>query len=618
MEMMRNLNCLFFLPILLATFALSPCPAEAFRSHRFPPPRQYRGPNEPPSALESDSDLLHALEFLEQYERAKTREPSGTLPGLNVGFDGADDFDPYPRFGNEIPLPDDIGNGFPYQKWDDDDDRNIAEIDLEDLYEPRPEDLETNEVAFAEAILDEYRKYETERQTELFNKILGDVMAEKILQQDEEDNIARLMEEQAEEIEGLDDLANIFESSNSATGSSGGEAGVYPPQELDLPLFSESSNAEETPDLESQNSDDEVQADDFFVSEAGLEALDEAERILNEGYAEDDSAESSESLPDFDDTSDLTSLLQDNDESEFSEAGPLTEEEKEETLKDVIYRIVQDTLRRKLVESMVGTEDSDEDLSMEESIVEVGDSEEEESMADTEDGEYNSLLDNLVDEIRDQVDKLSSRIMKEIEGEDVGEGDEEGENDNDDESESSDGYFNEEPVIGESSSIPDEIIDEIMGAGPSSFVIDQENDTPQSSVTEFDEDMISDEDLINAIKEIVPAAEAKVCPILSYLVDDCSVIEGFRGLGADGYKQAFSRPCNRHQICYTCSTSYEIPTKLCDEIYKAELLTLCNGDLECMQRAKYFWLAATNDRTAPDATLSLCSDRCVLDYLLSD
>ena len=55
-----------------------------------------------------------------------------------------------------------------------------------------------------------------------------------------------------------------------------------------------------------------------------------------------------------------------------------------------------------------------------------------------------------------------------------------------------------------------------------------------------------------------PAAEAKVCPILNYLVDDCSVIEGFRGLGADGYQQAFSRPCNRHQICYTCVSFVEV------------------------------------------------------------
>ena len=66
------------------------------------------------------------------------------------------------------------------------------------------------------------------------------------------------------------------------------------------------------------------------------------------------------------------------------------------------------------------------------------------------------------------------------------------------------------------------------------------------------------------------------------------------------------------------SKSYEIPTMLCDEIYKAELLTLCNGDPECKQRAKYFWLAATNDRTPPPVSLSLCSDNCVLDYLLRD
>eukprot|EP00057_Strongylocentrotus_purpuratus_P026607 XP_011681081.1 PREDICTED: FK506-binding protein 5 [Strongylocentrotus purpuratus] len=606
MELMRYLNRLIFLPILLAAFALSSCHVEAFRGHRLPPPRQY-SPNEPPSALESDSDLLHALEFLEQYEQAKSRKPSGNLPDVYGGVEETDDFGQYPRYGNGIPMSLEGGNGVPYQKWDDDA-GNMDEIDLEDLYDPRPEDLETNEVAFAEAILDEYKEYEKQRQRELFNKILGDVMAEKLLEQDEKENIAKLMEEQEDEEEGFDDLAAIFDSSSSV-GSSEDEAAVYEPQELDLPIFSASSASKETFDEDSQSSDIEIEADDFFVSEAGLEALAEAEGILKEGYAEEEDAESSESLPDFDDTSDLTSLLQDDEASEFSEAGPLTEEEKEETLKDIIYRIVQDTLRKKLVESMIGTEDAEPDTSMESSIMEAGDSEEEESITDDED----NLLNNLMVEIRDQVDELSSKIMKEIEEEEIDEGDD----DDDDEAESSDGYFNERPITDESSSIPDEIIDEIMEDAPSSFV-DQDVDTSSSSITELNEDLLSDEELINAIKEIVPSAEAKVCPILNYLVDDCSVIEGFRGLGANGYQQAFSRPCNRHQICYTCSASYEIPTKLCDEIYKAELLTMCDGDPECMQRAKYFWLAATSDRTAPDVTLSLCSDRCVLDYLLSD
>lgn len=116
--------------------------------------------------------------------------------------------------------------------------------------------------------------------------------------------------------------AAIFDSSSSV-GSSEGEAAVYEPQELELPIFSASSASKETFDEDSQSSDIEIEADDFFVSEAGLEALAEAEGILKEGYAEEEDAESSESLPDFDDTSDLTSLLQDDEASEFSEAGRL-------------------------------------------------------------------------------------------------------------------------------------------------------------------------------------------------------------------------------------------------------------------------------------------------------
>lgn len=68
----------------------------------------------------------------------------------------------------------------------------------------------------------------------------------------------------------------------------------------------------------------------------------------------------------------------------FLLVGPLTEEEKEETLKDIIYRIVQDTLRKKLVESMIGTEDAEPDTSMESSIMEAGDSDEEQSTTDDE------------------------------------------------------------------------------------------------------------------------------------------------------------------------------------------------------------------------------------------
>ena len=65
--------------------------------------------------------------------------------------------------------------------------------------------------------------------------------------------------------------------------------------------------------------------------------------------------------------------------------GDITDEEKEETLKDIIYRIVQDTLRKKLVESMVETENTRPDMSMESSIIEVGGSDaEEESNADEE------------------------------------------------------------------------------------------------------------------------------------------------------------------------------------------------------------------------------------------
>ncbi|XP_071512141.1 uncharacterized protein [Diadema antillarum] len=605
---------------LLSAVALSTHPTDA-RKLRRPTSGRYGIDdidNSPPD-LASDAELLRALDFLDRYERAKNRQRSGDEEPLYPGVP-AEEYPTYPvQDLNEISQMQDAP--MKWEEGDADDD-----LDMEDLFPPRAEDLETNEVVFARAVLDSFRDYEGEKEKKLFEKILGDVIAERMLEEDEEENIERLLEERVEEKEGIEDLAAIFEPSSDVS-SSEVETGGFDPEDIVSLLASQSSSSEPVESVDdivggqSQSSADEgeegVDEDSFLLSEAGLEALDEAEKILQEGLGE---GGESDSMPDFDDTSDLTSFLRQGDDSEASEGGNSSEESKKGVLRDVIYRIVEDTLRRKLGESMdVGQSVVSESYTRS-SIADEGSSAENEQSIEEDD----ELLDELVEDILDEVDKLSSKILQKIKGgqeEDEEEGnfsaveseESQGEEGKEDTS-SSDGFFNDRPLDELSNSIPEEVVGQILGEED---VDNGTEDGSESMVSEGEESM-TDEELMNVIAEIVPVAQEKLCPVLDYILDDCSVIDGFRGLGSGGYREAFSSPCNRHQLCYTCSHSYGIPTNLCDEIYKAELLTLCNGDAECKQRAKYFWLAATNERTPPNFPLSVCSDKCVLDYLLGD
>ena len=118
---------------------------------------------------------------------------------------------------------------------------------------------------------------------------------------------------------------------SSSSSSSEAEIGVglYDPEEIQLSMFSASSGPEEP--IEAQDSSSsvivegvpEIVDDSFFLSEAGLEALDVAEKILKEGYDGDESSAPSESssVADFDGASDVNSLVQDSADLDSSASG---------------------------------------------------------------------------------------------------------------------------------------------------------------------------------------------------------------------------------------------------------------------------------------------------------
>ncbi|XP_022107034.1 uncharacterized protein LOC110988097 isoform X2 [Acanthaster planci] len=107
------------------------------------------------------------------------------------------------------------------------------------------------------------------------------------------------------------------------------------------------------------------------------------------------------------------------------------------------------------------------------------------------------------------------------------------------------------------------------------------------------------------------------CSSLQYFVDDCNIVNNYGDLGADGYKELFAGACNRHQLCYACGEYYDVGSKLCDELYKAEMLARCEADgTACKQRAKYFWLVARNNRIPAFESSPVCADPCVLSFLV--
>ena len=209
MHRLCPLSRLVLRSILLAAIALSFHPAQV-KGYRHIPDRK-RSSHGSPAALESDSELLRALEFLENYERAKSREESSnSLSGMYDRLGEDVPFEPYAMQNEMIPPSLDVGNGLPYgMTWNDRQEDVGDDVDMEDLFPPQAEDLETNDVAFMKAVMDEYQAYEGRRQQKLVEKILGDVMAERLIEQDEREAIETLAHERDQEQEGMEDLGEL-------------------------------------------------------------------------------------------------------------------------------------------------------------------------------------------------------------------------------------------------------------------------------------------------------------------------------------------------------------------------------------------------------------------------
>lgn len=169
-------------------------------------------------------------------------------------------------------------------------------------------------------------------------------------------------------------------------------------------------------------------------------------------------------------------------------------------------------------------------------------------------------------------------------------------------------------LVAGSESLADKLMNEIE---EEKGILDEEAEDTEGSESSF-------EDVIFSNGWNSPSAESQQlvkredsCPALDYILDDCSVVDDFPGLGDEGYKDGFGESCNRHQLCYFCSGTFDIPTKLCDDTYKMELMNICNEDPECDFRAKYFWLSALASRESTDSILPVCREACVVGYLLN-
>ncbi|XP_071950595.1 uncharacterized protein [Antedon mediterranea] len=115
--------------------------------------------------------------------------------------------------------------------------------------------------------------------------------------------------------------------------------------------------------------------------------------------------------------------------------------------------------------------------------------------------------------------------------------------------------------------------------------------------------------------QAVPKAPPATCPVLDYLVDDCE-IAAVDGIGGNGYRQAFSVPCNWHQVCYTCGYSYGISQEICDEAFYLEMLARCGNSQACSDRADFFLVAVVEDRVPLLRSSSVCQNPCLTNFLL--
>ncbi|XP_002734166.2 uncharacterized protein LOC100371206 [Saccoglossus kowalevskii] len=111
--------------------------------------------------------------------------------------------------------------------------------------------------------------------------------------------------------------------------------------------------------------------------------------------------------------------------------------------------------------------------------------------------------------------------------------------------------------------------------------------------------------------------DSEECQILDYVVDNCEVIDLYEGLGDNGYREAFTGPCNRHQLCYICSDTYQLSETLCDKVFYGEMTEICEDSAACLMRAEYF-LKVAQLRDVPENNPYLdfvCRNRCVLNAL---
>ncbi|XP_071798520.1 uncharacterized protein [Asterias amurensis] len=586
MELTAPRFLLAAIPAFLFVLVTTPSASEAQRIVSFP---SITSEEETSKDFPRRKELLQALDFLEEYGRGRENDwnDGGELQRDDGAFYGDDDDQ------TDILYPD-ANEIYPALDFADNlrqpDEVSVEEVDNEiDDFPWMGEDERyagqelTEEQERLEDMLHNYDYEELLKIAEQEEEIEEDEALRDALEKEEED-ILDVVEEEMEYIAVDNILEDIWAEEELQKDAEDQLKWLL--QEEEEKEFRDEEDPFEYfyPDeaAEPSDIDDVMGQDDTFPGDVdeGMESAyaDYSEGIsvdyTGESFDEEEEEEEEEGEELLEEAAEILDLAEQGYEEDNDEKKLLAEQ----LLQDIIGKLTEDDVGQEedYAPSYAGEEEE------EESILDAGmvDEEIEYDVREKEEEVYDDLLELVDQEIDKVIENIADDIMLELEDEekegletgDSSEGTEAG----DYEGEELDGTSLETSVAEEEESV---------------------DETPEGSVFDLD--------------------EGEECPSLQYFIDDCNIVNNYVDLGADGYKDLFTGACNRHQLCYTCGSYYDVDAKLCDELFKAEILSRCpSKDTDCKQRAKYFWLVARNNRIHVPDSPSVCGDPCLLEFLV--
>ncbi|XP_022107031.1 uncharacterized protein LOC110988097 isoform X1 [Acanthaster planci] len=513
-------------------------------------------------------ELLQALDFLEEYERGKANDWNTDHDDSGALYAGDAEADAFDLGGNAIyPEGLDLDFGQETEMYPDYGPAEDNNVDISPwlanlLLQGSPED---QEIYAAEVEQAEDLSEDLEDLLEALLVAEAEVEAAEEIDEAVAEETADIVEEEMEEMAVQNILDDIWAQEVLQEDAE---------RELKWLLVEEEDRLEREQDQEkAEDGEDPFKFEYFSSDEEGLAS----------DYGSDYSLSNSEE--DFVGES-LDEAEKEELREEAAEILRLQDQEKEE----------EELRARRILETLVGSlaEEAIQEEMEEEDAVEEDDEEEEEEgdttsslsvldagMVDGEPDEeeeegveqevYNELVEFLENEIDQAIEDIADDILQALDEEKM-----------------------EEQAEGEGEGVPEKEVEEA----------DENGNSPGGTNVE------------QAAQEGEPDGDDE-CSSLQYFVDDCNIVNNYGDLGADGYKELFAGACNRHQLCYACGEYYDVGSKLCDELYKAEMLARCEADgTACKQRAKYFWLVARNNRIPAFESSPVCADPCVLSFLV--